>query len=95
MVIELKDAAAKAFIESLRPRSEHTARSYAHAVGGLGVLDAGIHSCTILLAGDRVDKGKPPGLAAAAEVGDALASRGLGDGGAQLGHDWPCPTDSY
>jgi integrase/recombinase XerD len=33
MVIELKDAAAKAFIESHRPRSEHTARSYAHAVG--------------------------------------------------------------
>ncbi len=33
MVMELKDATARAFVESLRPRSEHTARSYAHAVG--------------------------------------------------------------
>jgi integrase/recombinase XerD len=33
MVIGLKDAAARAFVESHRPRSEHTARSYAHAVG--------------------------------------------------------------
>lgn len=33
MVMELKDAAARAFVESLRPRSEHTARSYAQAVG--------------------------------------------------------------
>jgi len=33
MVMELKDAAARAFVESLRLRSEHTARSYAQAVG--------------------------------------------------------------
>ena len=33
MVMELKDATARAFVESHRPRSEHTARSYAHAVG--------------------------------------------------------------
>jgi integrase/recombinase XerD len=33
MVMELKDAAARAFVESLRPRSEHTARSYAQAIG--------------------------------------------------------------
>jgi len=34
MVMELTDATARAFVEALRPRSEHTARSYAHAVGG-------------------------------------------------------------
>ena len=33
MVMELKDSAARAFVESLRLRSEHTARSYAQAVG--------------------------------------------------------------
>ena len=33
MVMELKDPTARAFVESLRPRSEHTARSYAQAVG--------------------------------------------------------------
>ena len=33
MVMELKHAAARAFVESLRLRSEHTARSYAQAVG--------------------------------------------------------------
>lgn len=33
MVQELRDAAARAFVQSLRPRSEHTARSYAQAVG--------------------------------------------------------------
>lgn len=33
MVMELKDPTARAFVESLRARSDHTARSYAQAVG--------------------------------------------------------------
>jgi integrase/recombinase XerD len=33
MVMQLNDPTARAFVESLRPRSEHTARSYAQAVG--------------------------------------------------------------
>ncbi|KPJ72873.1 MAG: hypothetical protein AMS14_06975 [Planctomycetes bacterium DG_20] len=33
MVMELKDPTARAFVESLRLRSEHTARSYAQALG--------------------------------------------------------------
>lgn len=33
MVMEPKQPTASAFVESLRPRSDHTARSYAQAVG--------------------------------------------------------------
>lgn len=33
MVMEPRQPAASAFVESFRPRSDHTARSYAQAVG--------------------------------------------------------------
>jgi len=74
MAMELKDATARAFVDSHRPRSEHTARSYAHAVGGF--LEETVKSVAQLTVADAAEYlGSLSGLSAASRAHHISAVR--------------------